>query len=76
MKPGRHIAAREWYSLSQQVFEASVQFYVIFVQVTEELIGAKNLSNADQLENIQAHLTHWLLFSQIRVVVKQIQGLK
>lgn len=48
------------YSLSQQVFEASVQFYVIFVQVTEELVGAKNLSNTDQLENRQAHLTHQL----------------
>lgn len=47
------------YSLSQQVFEASVQFYVIFVQVAEEFIGAENLCNADQLENnIHAHLIH------------------
>ena len=39
------------YSLSQQVFKASVQFYVILVQVTKELVGAENLSDADQLEN-------------------------
>lgn len=39
------------YSLPQHVFEASVQFYVIFVQVAKELIGAENLSDADQLEN-------------------------
>lgn len=44
------------YSLSQQVFEASVQFYVIFVQVTEELVGPQDFCNADQLENnIRAH---------------------
>lgn len=36
--------------LAQQVFEAGVQFYVILVQVTKELISAKNLRNADQLE--------------------------
>lgn len=42
---------RFWYSLSQQVFEACVQFYVILVQVTKELVCAEDLCNSDQLEN-------------------------
>lgn len=39
------------YSLSQQVFEACVQFYVILVQVAKELVRAQNLCDPDQLEN-------------------------
>lgn len=37
------------YSLSQQVFEASVQFYMVFVQVAEEFISAKDLGDTHQL---------------------------
>lgn len=39
------------YSLAQQVFEACVQFYVVLVQVPEELVRAQNLCDSDQLED-------------------------
>lgn len=37
--------------LSQQVFEARVQFNVVFTQVAEQLVRPQDLGNSNQLEN-------------------------
>lgn len=37
-------------SLSEEVFEASVQFYVILVQVAIQLVGTEDFGDADQLQ--------------------------
>lgn len=45
-------------SLSQQVFEARVQFNVIFPQVAEQLIGPKHLGDSHQLQRTSHTHTH------------------
>lgn len=58
------------YALSQQVFEACVQFYVVLVQVTKELVRAENLRNSDQLED-QSKYSLLVDFPQIVFSIKQ-----
>ena len=38
------------YLLAKQIFEASVQFYVILVQVAKQLICPQDFSDANQLK--------------------------
>lgn len=41
--------------LSQQVFEARVQFDVVFTQVAEQLVRPQDLGDSHQLENTTDH---------------------